>query len=72
MEVILKFDSSEEREAREALSGSRARSVIWELDNEMRTVVKHGEQSEEVKTEVERIRKMLHDLCDDYGINLDE
>lgn len=72
MEVILKFGSDEEREAREALSGSNAMAVLWELDNEMRTVVKHGDHSDETNAEVDRILKMLHELCNEYGIKLDE
>lgn len=41
--IILEFDSQEEHgDAITALNGSEWKSILWELDQELRSVVKHG------------------------------
>ena len=41
--IILEFDSEEEsNDARTALDGHKWKSVVWDLDQELRSTVKHG------------------------------
>ena len=42
--IILEFDSDEERDdARTALDAYKWKGVVWDLDQELRKVVRHGQ-----------------------------
>lgn len=75
--IILEFDSVEDaEEARSALDGSNWKSVAWDLDQELRSTVKHGyignreATSEEIEA-ADKLRTKLRELIEDYNLNLD-
>ena len=44
-----------------ARQGSEARRVIWEIDQRCRSLLKHGEPSDETARLAEEIRQMISD-----------
>ena len=44
-----------------ARQGSEARRVIWEIDQRCRSLLKHGEPSDETARLAEEIRQMIRD-----------
>ena len=75
--IILEFDSDEEREdARIALDAYKWKGVIWDLDQELRKVVRHGQiDNREATTEeveaAEKMREELRRILEDYNLNLE-
>jgi hypothetical protein len=60
MRATLTFDLPEERgEFDAALLGRKALSVLWEIDQRLRSLVKHGEPSLEARQLAEEIREMI-------------
>jgi len=52
--VILEFDSVEEQtEIKEALDGYKWKLSMWNLDQELRTIVKHGYYKDQIASEDE-------------------
>jgi sugar phosphate isomerase/epimerase len=75
--IILEFDSIEDAEdARTALDGSRWKIAMWDLDQELRKIVKYGQfdgreaTSEEVEG-ADKLRQKLREILEDYNLNLD-
>lgn len=75
--IILEFDSIEDAEdARTALDGSRWKIAMWDLDQELRKIVKYGEfdgreaTSEEVEG-ADKLRQKLRGILEDYNLNLE-
>jgi hypothetical protein len=75
--IILEFDSIEEQyDARVALDGSKWKSVVWDLDQELRSTVKHGyignreATSEEVEA-ADKLRTKLREILEDNNLNLE-
>jgi hypothetical protein len=59
-----------EDELREALNASRFNSVLWNLDQFLRSEVKHGD--DEVKgTHYQQVRDKLWSLLEDEGLSLE-
>ena len=75
--IILEFDSEEEsQEARTALDGSSWKLAMWDLDQELRKIVKYeqfdGRKATEAEIEgAEKLREELSRILDDYNLNLD-
>jgi transcriptional regulator of NAD metabolism len=69
MHAILRFRLPEERaEFTAAMQGRDAKTVIWLVDQHCRSILKHGEPSEETRQQLEQIRQMLRErpgLLDD-------
>lgn len=65
--AILKFTlPEEESEFRTAQQGRAAKSTLWEIDQRLRSLLKHGSPSEETAEMAEEIRAMiLGELLDD-------
>lgn len=62
MEAILKFNLPEDSEEfKDAQNGWRWRSVLWELDQWIRSEVKHGEGIKDGDQVREKIREFLED-----------
>jgi hypothetical protein len=62
MKAILKFTlPDEESEYDAARLGRAALSALWEIDQHCRSLVKHGDPSEEVTALAEAIRGMISD-----------
>ena len=75
--IILEFDSDEEREdARTALDAYKWKGAVWDLDQELRNIVKHGHiDNREATTEeveaAEKLREELRRILEDYNLNLE-
>ena len=51
----------EEPEHRAALQGREAKRVLWEIDQRLRGVLKHGDPSEETARLAEEIRSLIRE-----------
>jgi hypothetical protein len=73
MEAILKFNLPEdEPEFKLALMGSSYHSVLWDLDQELRSDLKHNDSLTDQEYEkVKLIREKLHELMREYGVSFD-
>jgi hypothetical protein len=75
--IILEFDSIDEQDsAREAIDGYKWKLTVCDLDQELRSIVKHGYHENREATEDERnfaeyIRNQIRNIIDGYGINLE-
>jgi hypothetical protein len=74
MKATLEFD--DEQELLDAINGWKWKSVIWELDQDLRGIVKHGYFGSREATEAEiemadYCRTKLRGLISDDGLNLD-
>lgn len=77
--IILEFDGVEEAtEARDALDGYKWKMAMWDLDQELRSVVKHESSmvntgkasSEEIKV-ADKMREKLRDILSNWNIQFD-
>ena len=65
MEAILKFKLPEERiEHLTATNATSLMSTIWELDQDLRTLEKNGEEN----ISIEEIRSLIRDHLDNNGL----
>jgi hypothetical protein len=75
--IILEFDSDEERDdARTAIDAYKWKGVVWDLDQELRKVVRHGtidnrEATAEEVEAAEKMREELREILEDYNLNLE-
>jgi hypothetical protein len=75
--IILEFDSFEEKEdARDALDGYKWKLAVWDIDQELRAIVKHGyyknrEATAEERNFAEDMREQIRSIVDGYGIILE-
>jgi hypothetical protein len=74
MKAILEFN--EESELMDAINGYKWRLVVWELDQDLRGIVKHGYFGSREATEAEiemadYCRTKLRELISDDGLNLE-
>jgi hypothetical protein len=74
MKAILEFD--DEQDLRDAIDGWKWKSVVWELDQDLRGIVKHGYFGSREATEAEiemadYCRTKLRELISDDGLNLE-
>ena len=44
--------------------------VVWELDQRLRSIAKHGEKGHDPE-EADNIRETLHDILDEHNLTLD-
>jgi hypothetical protein len=76
-EVIFKFDSTEEAdEIRMVIDGYKYKLTLWDLDQELRSIVKHGyHNNKELTSEqyniVSELRDKLWEIMNSHNINLD-
>jgi len=67
--VILRVRLPEEQtEFTAAMQGADAKAAIWQVDQYCRSILKHGEPSEETRQQLEKIRQLLRErpgLLDD-------
>lgn len=75
--IILEFDSFEEKEdARDALDGYKWKLAVWDIDQELRSIVKYGyyknrEVTEDERNFAEGMREQIRSILDGYGVMLD-
>ena len=78
--IILEFDSVEESiEAKNALDGTKWKIAMWDLDQKLRTVSKHGysmfgnfEASDEELKVVKEIRVVIWKILNDSKLDLED
>lgn len=79
--VILEFDSVEEsQDARVALDAMKWKMSMWDLDQKLRTVTKHGikfsSNNQEATLEeidfADKVREEIRDILHGYGLNLED
>jgi len=67
--VIIRYRLPDEQvELNAAMQGREAKATLWEVDQYCRTILKHGEPSEDERRHLERIRDILRErpgLLDD-------
>lgn len=70
MKVTVEFDlPSEWDDLRQHLSGTDAISVIWAIDNHLRSIIKHGPGGH-VGDALQAVRDLLHQQCSERGVTL--
>lgn len=63
-QVTLTYDLDEDAgDLQAALCGRKAFSSLWDIDQRCRSILKHGEPSEETARLVEEIRQMIREAC---------
>ena len=75
MKATLHFDHDESEELQSALDGWKWANVVWNIDQEMRSVVKHGHIGNREATDAEMEvtdywRDKLRELINDENLNL--
>ena len=76
--IILEFDSVEEsQEAREALDGYKWKLSLWDLDQYLRSIAKHGYYKDNIASSDEinladDLREYIREICNSYNINIDD
>lgn len=63
---------SDEVEFQDAINGNRYRAVIWEMDQYLRSQLKHQELTDEVQEKVQEIRDELHSIIDSHWLNKEQ
>jgi hypothetical protein len=75
MKATLHFDHNETQDLQDAIDGSSWKDVVWNLDQEMRSVVKHGYIKNREATDAEMEvtdywRDKLRELINEDNLNL--
>ena len=69
MKAKLTFNLPEEQEDfNDAVNGTAFKSVVWELDQYMRSQLKHGDLADDVHDKVQEIRDQLHSILNDNNV----
>jgi hypothetical protein len=69
MKAKLIFNLPEEQEEfNDAVNGSAFKTVIWELDQYMRSQLKHEDLPDDVHEKVQEIRDQLHSILNDNNV----
>ena len=80
MKVIIEFDGVEEQDdVRTALDGYKWKLAMWDLDQELRSIVKyqnsiinHNQRaSSEEMDAADKIREKIREILQGYNLNLD-
>jgi hypothetical protein len=73
MKATLEYNLPEEQDLYiGACQGVNIKSVVRDIDNEMRNWLKHGHSFKSADEALEKVRQMLYDDLNRYGINLHE
>jgi hypothetical protein len=75
MKATLHFEHDEAEDLQNAIDGWKWKHSVWDLDNEMRSVVKHGyignrEATEQEIEAAEYWRKKLREFANENNLNL--
>lgn len=62
----------EESEFQDAINGNAYKAVIWELDQYLRSQLKHNDLSEDVGEKVLEIRDELHSIIDTHSLSMNQ
>ena len=77
MKATLHFEADEQDELRDAINGLKWKLIAWELDQEMRGIIKHGyigsrEATDGEVSMAQHLRSKLRQLISDDGLSLEE
>jgi hypothetical protein len=73
MKATLEYNLPEEQDLYiGACQGVNIKNVVRDIDNEMRNWLKHGHSFKSADEALEKVRQMLYDDLNRYGINLHE
>jgi hypothetical protein len=80
MNIIIEFGDDEAKDAKTALDGWKWKLAMWDLDQLLRSTVKHGvslinknqEATEEEMNVADKIRGEIRELLQEYSLNLDD
>jgi hypothetical protein len=73
MKAKLTFNlPDEESEFQDAINGNAYKAVIWEIDQYLRSELKHAELPEDVYDKVQLIRDELHEIIQDNSISMEK
>lgn len=73
MKAKLNFNLPDEQiEFNDAINGNAYKTVIWELDQFLRSQLKHQDMPDEVSVKVLQIRDELHSIIQDHSITMDQ
>jgi hypothetical protein len=74
MKVTIEFDGIEEfDDINDALNGYKWKSVVWDLDQELRRYLKYDDTIDEKTYDVvEKIRGFLRESVHDNGVSLND
>jgi hypothetical protein len=71
MKATLTFNLPEESaEFADAVHGGEWKSVCWQIDEELRKVIKYGDTEKNSSLHAQAWRNKLHELIEQYGLNL--
>jgi hypothetical protein len=75
MKATLHFDHYETEDLQNAIDGWKWKHSVWDLDNEMRSVIKHGyignrEATEQEIEAAEYWRQKLREFANENNLNL--
>jgi hypothetical protein len=62
----------EESEFKDAINGNAYKAVIWEIDQYLRSQLKHEEMSDETSERVLQIRHELHSIIQSHHLTMDQ
>lgn len=69
MKAILEFNLPEDHtEHRQAINGGLWESVLWELDQDLRSTVKWGDDKTKAEY-AEKIREKIYELMSDHNLS---
>lgn len=72
MKALLEFDLPEEYgDFRAHLDGPNALSVLWTVDQRLRSLIKHGELSAAAEDALQDVRDFLRECCTSSNVSLD-
>jgi hypothetical protein len=72
MKAILEFDLPEENaEHKLAVNAGNYYAVLWDIDQYLRSKLKHGDLKDEQYEVLEKTREELRDLMNTYNVTLD-
>lgn len=80
MNIILEFGDDETKDAETALDGWKWKLAMWDLDQALRSTVKHGvsilnknqEATSEEMNVADNIRDTLREILQGYSLNLED
>ena len=71
MKIKMEFDSLDD--AMDAINGHKWKSVVWDIDQELRRYMKYDDTIDEKTYDVvEKIRGFLRESIHDYGVSLND
>lgn len=71
MKATIEFDLIEEIESFEdACNGHKYKYILEKLDYRLKSILKHGERSQEVFDELEKLRDFLYDLVNEQNVTI--